>query len=486
MSKTPTIESDQKVKSSEAQLLRDRWGFLAFLLGIVPGFAVIGNFGFADDYGQMALTKQQEIGWMKSMLGCGRPLQILTLGVWKLFGSLDLLWIYHTIAALVGGVLAWTLYRLMHSLGCRKASALLVSVGVVGLVPGLLIQIAWLQMFPFLVATIASVVGARWLLEGNRRPWLAGLLFGAAWLCYQPSALVGVVLLAATPFVTPEGDVLRQWRSLWWKPLALALLPLGIAGVASAAMVKLVVAAHWAKASGRHQFLGKLSQHIHVWLHLQLPMAFRLWSPFRLSHRWLFVELLLGFLSVMVALKRRRSREAVIATGVMLIASCLLAFATAAVDVYSRALVASQVAVAIMVLSGLVFAVEWTTQRWKSVTVVVSTTLALVLSLHAFLLLHHDYEAPNRLELNLVSRALTPDKCRTLRYIVLAPPARTILGPVEADEFGSPTTKAPWMSQKLVQLVCSAHGVPGIAMPTVVSTNSHPDQTVDFKTILDP
>ena len=341
-------------------------------------------------------------------------------------------------------------------------------------------------MFPVLVASIGSVIAAKMLLENKRRPWIAGFLFGCAWLCYQPSALVGVVLIAATPLLAGEDSVVESWRDLWWKRLAEALAPLALAGLASIVMVKIAVAQHWAKAGGRHQFLGNLGHHLHVWFHAQIPMAFRLWSPFGLSHRAFFIEFALGLFCIVNALRRRRPLDVVIAILVMAIASYLLAFATAEIDVDSRALVASQVAVAILTLCGLSQLVEWATKRWHAIATGLLVVLSIGFCVHATILLNHDWKHPNRLELTLVSRALTPQKCEDLRYIVLAPSQTITLGPAEANEFGSPTTKAPWMAQKMVQLICASKGVANVPLPHVVSTNTEPSVTLDFANILNP
>ncbi len=476
--------SDNSHQTSPWSRRLDVFAVLSFFLGLIPGVAAIGNYGFADDYGQMALTNHQAVGWMKSMVGCGRPLQILALGVWKLFPGIEDLWIYHAIAALAGGVLAWVLYRFMKALGRSAPSAALLGAGTVALVPGLLIQIAWLQMFPFLIATIGSVIAATMLLENKRRPWIAGFIIGCAWLCYQPSALVGVVLIAATPFLAAKDSAVDSWRGLWWKRLVESLAPVAAAGAISILMVKVAVAQHWAKAGGRHQFLGNLGHHLHVWFHAQLPMAFRLWSPFGLSHRAFFVELALGMVCVINALRRRRVLDLVIAVVVMAIASYLLAFATAEIDVDSRALVASQVAVAILVLCGLNQLVEWATRRWRVATTGALVILSVVFCVHATILLNHDWKRPNDLELTLVSDALTPQKCEHLRYIVLAPSQTNALGPAEANEFGSPTSKAPWMAQKMVQLICVSKGVTNVPLPHVVPTDVEPSTTLDFAAIL--
>jgi nitrate reductase NapE component len=476
--------SEDSGKTSAWSRRIDLFAALAFALGAIPGVAVIGNYGFADDYGQMALTNHQAVGWMKSMVGCGRPLQILALGVWKLFPAISDLWVYHAIAAVAGGVLAWVLYRFMRALGRSAPSAVLLGFGTVAFVPGLLIQIAWLQMFPFLIATIGSVIAAKMLLENKRRPWIAGVIVGCAWLCYQPSALVGVVLIAATPLLAAEDSVVESWRALWWKRLAESLAPVAGAGLISIVMVKLAVAQHWAKAGGRHQFLGNLGHHLHVWFRAQLPMAFRLWSPFGLSHRVFVIELVLGIVCLVNALRRRRVLDVVVAILAMAIASYLLAFATAEIDVDSRALVASQVAVAILMLCGLSQLVEWATKRWRGVTTGTLVLLSLVLCVHATIVLSHDWKRPNYRELTLVSQVLSPQKCEHLRYIVLAPPQTTTLGPAEANEFGSPTSKAPWMAQKMVQLVCASKGVTNVPLPHVVSTNAEPSTTLDFATIL--
>ena len=464
----------------------DPFGLVAFILGSIPGFFVVGNFGFADDYGQMSLTQQQILGWAKSMVGCGRPVQLVALAIWKCFPSISDLWGYHVVAALVGGLCAWTLYAFIRSLGRSAASSLFIGLGSLCLVPGFLIQIAWLQMFPFLLASVASITGARWLIEAKHRPWISGLLFALAWLCYQPSALIGIILIAATPFLAMSDVAMNSWRQLWWRRLVQASIPLAVAGIASVIMVKIAVAAHWAKAGGRHQFLGNVSGHIHAWLHNQLPMTFRLWSPFGLSHRVLVIELIFGLITVGVALRRRRVLESVIAVLFMGAGSYLLAFATAAFDADARALVASQVAVALMELTGMALTVEWALARWRSLSVALLVAMSVLLSVHASMLLRNDYARPNKVELHLISQALNSKKCRNLDYIVLAHSPTSALGPAEANEFGSPTTKAPWMSQKLVQLVCAAAGVPHLALPHVVNRVTQPARTLDFNTLLNP
>lgn len=435
---------------------------LAFLLLLPTAIywnTIFHRFGFRDDYSIMREAREEPGKVMRLCTSMARPIYgfILEKSYAQLkrigdFGKVRLF------SAALFGLVAVVLFFVLRQHGWDPGVAALIA-GLVTLLPGSQVSVAWAVAWPPVLALLLAVGGYS-LAErsfGARSIavrlgwWLPSLAtLAASVLTYQANSLFYVVPFAAG--LISKLELSAREIASW---VVRHVVTFGVAGAIACTIVLQIFASGAAPMSSRVAFAPNLRATFNWFFHFPLPNAlalFALEAPGEYAVRYhaaimlVAILLLAGVIAVWRQCGWRRGVLYLVAMG-------LLPFAAYAVNLVSterlptyRTLIALSGLVLVLVAGGLMRAVG---RRWTvGILVALFSVAAWTAHRQAFELIAR----PQALELSLLEDAVSRvDLGKRPRIFVITPyiaegPSKIRIG----DEFGSLSSNSDWVSKEML------------------------------------